>query len=96
MYVFSFAFASENNRKLTLRYSLLCKINIDEEKNTREDIIKKLKNKAKKLYKNREEQNIDLLKQYKVKNRSNTIGNELSGEKNSKSKSKKKIKNIGS
>jgi hypothetical protein len=69
--------------------SKVCKINIDEEKNTREDIIKKLKNKAKKLYKNREEQNIDLLKQYKVKNRSNTISNELSGEKNSKSKSKK-------
>jgi len=39
----------------------VCKVNIDE---SREDIIKKIKENAYKLYKNRDEQNINLLKEY--------------------------------
>lgn len=44
--------------------SKVCKINIDEANNTREDINKKIKDKSNELYNNREEQNINLLKEY--------------------------------
>jgi hypothetical protein len=63
--------------------SKVCKVNIDDENNTPEDIIKKIKDKANELYNNRHEQNINLLKQYSQ----STIGG-----KNNKSKSKKKSK----
>lgn len=64
--------------------SKVCKVNIDEANNTPEDIIKKIKDKANELYNNRDEQNINLLKQYSQ----STIGG-----KNNKSKSKRKNKN---
>ena len=63
--------------------SKVCKVNIDESNNTPEDIIKKIKDKANELYNNRDEQNINLLKQYSQ----STIGG-----KNNKSKSKRKNK----
>lgn len=63
--------------------SKVCKVNIDEANNTPEDIIKKIKDKANELYNNRDEQNINLLKQYSQ----STIGG-----KNNKSKSKRKNK----
>jgi hypothetical protein len=44
--------------------SKVCKINIDEAINTPEDINKKIKDKSNELYNNREEQNINLLKEY--------------------------------
>ena len=44
--------------------SKVCKINIDEANNTPEDINKKIKDKSNELYNNREEQNINLLKEY--------------------------------
>lgn len=64
--------------------SKVCKVNIDEATNTTEDIIKKIRDKANELYNNRQEQNIDLLKEY-----TDSI---IEG-KNKKSKSKRKIKN---
>ena len=63
--------------------SKVCKITIDEENNTPEDITTKIKDKANELYNNRDEQNINLLKQYSQ----STIGG-----KNNKSKSKRKNK----
>lgn len=63
--------------------SKVCKVHIDEANNTPEDIIKKIKDKANELYNNRDEQNINLLKQYSQ----STIGG-----KNNKSKSKRKNK----
>jgi hypothetical protein len=44
--------------------SKVCKINIDEANNTPENINKKIKDKSNELYNNREEQNINLLKEY--------------------------------
>jgi len=64
-------------------YEMMAKVcNIDEGK-TRDDIIKKIEDKAEHLYNNRKEQNIQLLKKY-------TIGKGLSGGNKSKSKSKRK------
>ena len=67
--------------------SKVCKINIDEANNTPEDIIKKIKDKANELYNNRDEQDINLLKQYTQSTQStqSTIGG-----KNNKTKSKRK------
>jgi hypothetical protein len=61
----------------------VCKVNIDEANNTPEYIIKKIKDNANELYNNRDEQNINLLKQY---------SQSTNGGKNSKSKSKRKNK----
>jgi hypothetical protein len=61
--------------------SNVCKINTDDTNNTPEDIIKKIKDKAKELYNNRQEQNIHLLKKYT---------HSIMGGKNNKSKSKRK------
>jgi hypothetical protein len=58
----------------------VCNVNIDKKNNHPEDIIKKIKDKANELYNNRDEQNINLLKQYSQ----STIGR-----KNNKKKSKK-------
>lgn len=63
--------------------SKVCKVNIDEANSTPEDIIKKIKDKANELYNNRDEQNINLLKQY---------SQSTNGGKNNKSKSKRKNK----
>ena len=63
--------------------SKVCKINIDEANNTPEDINKKIKDKANELYNNRDEQNINLLKEYT---------RSISGGKNNKSKYKRKNK----
>ena len=65
--------------------SKVCNINIDEVNNTPEDIIKKIKDKASELYNNRDEQNINLLKEYT---------DSISGGQNNKSKSKRKNKKI--
>ena len=59
----------------------VCKINIDEANNTPEDINKKIKDKANELYNNRDEQNINLLKEYTLS---------ISGGKNTKTKRKNK------
>jgi len=42
----------------------VCNVNIDKNNNPPEDIIKKIKDKANELYNNRDDQNINLLKQY--------------------------------
>ena len=44
--------------------SKVCKVDIGKAKNTPEKIIKKIKDKMYELYHNRQEQNINLLKQY--------------------------------
>jgi hypothetical protein len=64
--------------------SKVCKINIDESNNTPEDIIRNIKEKANELYNHRDEQDINLLKQYTQ----STIGG-----KNNKTKSKTKKQN---
>jgi hypothetical protein len=61
----------------------VCKVNIDEANNSREDIIKKIKDNAYKLYKSRDKQNINLLKEY---------SQSTNGEKNNNTKSKRKNK----
>ena len=63
--------------------SKVCKITIDEENNTPEDITTKIKDKANELYNNRHEQNINLLKEYT---------DSIIGGKNKKLKSKRKNK----
>jgi hypothetical protein len=68
--------------------SKVCKVNTDEENNTPEDIIKKIKDKANELYNNRDEQNINLLKQYSQ----STIGGKKNKSK-SKKNNQKKLKN---
>lgn len=62
--------------------SKVCKININPN-NTRNDIIENIKDKARELYTNRDEQDITLLKEYT---------SSISGGKNNKSKTKRKNK----
>ena len=71
----------ESSTKWYEMMSNVCKIDIDETHNTREDIIQKIKDKANELYNNREQQKIDLLKKYTTS---------IMGGKRNKSKSKRK------